>query len=148
MAGRKNGMNADRNPDGTFSEGNPGKPKGTRHRVTRAVAKLMDGQAEAISQKAVDMALEGDTTALRLCLERIAPPKKDALVNFDLPPMKCASDAAESAQAVLRAVSGGDITPLEGAAVMNLVEAYRKTLEASEFEKRIEALETAHETRK
>jgi hypothetical protein len=28
------------------------------------------------------MALEGDTTALRLCLERIAPPRKDAPVCF------------------------------------------------------------------
>ncbi|MCK0102539.1 DUF5681 domain-containing protein [Pseudohalocynthiibacter sp. F2068] len=139
---RKSGTNSDRNPDGTFGEGNPGKPKGTRHRVTRAIEELLEGQSEAITQKAVDLALEGDGPALRLCMERIAPPRKDSPVQFGLPSMKNASDAADAAQAVLQAVSGGDITPLEGAAVMGLVEQYRRTLETTELEARIAALES------
>ena len=48
-------------------------------------------------------------------------------------------------QAVLRAVSEGDLTPLEGAAVMNLVEGFRRVLELSEYEGRIKALERALE---
>ena len=52
-----------------------------------------------------------------------------------------AQDASEAAQAVLRAVSEGEMTPLEGASVMGLVETYRKTLETSELEDRITALE-------
>ena len=131
----------DRNPDGTFSLGNPGRPKGARNRTTRAVEALLEGQSEALTQKAVDMALEGDTTALRLCLERIAPPRKDTPVCFDLPPIYSAVQAAEAAQAVLQAVSSGEITPLEGAAVMGLVEQYRRTLELTEFEERLSALE-------
>ena len=87
------------------------------------------------------MALEGDTTALRLCIERIAPARKDAPVEFDLPPIETAQDAATAAAAVLSEVASGGITPLEGATVMGLLEQYRRTLEASEFEKRIEALE-------
>ena len=130
-----------RNTDGTFAEGNSGKPKGARHLATRAVEDLLEGQAEGLTQKAVDLALEGDTTALRLCLERIAPPRKDTPVQFDLPPMRNAHDAAEAAQAVLQAVSDGDVTPLEGAAVMGLVEQYRRTLELTDLEQRIEALE-------
>ena len=126
---------------GKFASGNPGKPKGARHKVTRAVSELMDGQADAITQKAVDMALEGDTTALRLCLERIAPARKDAPVQFDLPPINDASEAAQAAQAVLQAVSEGNVTPLEGAAVMGLVESYRRTLELTEFEQRLKEVE-------
>ncbi|NOD31809.1 MULTISPECIES: DUF5681 domain-containing protein [Ruegeria] len=141
---RKNGTNTDeRNPDGTFATGNPGKPRGTRNRVTRAVEELLEGQSEAITQKAVELALEGDSTALRLCLERIAPTRKDAPVNFDLPPIKSASDASEAAQAVLQAVSQGDVTPLEGATVMGLIEQYRRVLETTELEKRIAALEAS-----
>ena len=128
---------------GKFASGNPGKPKGARHRVTRGVSELMDGQADAISQKAVDMALGGDTTALRLCLERIAPARKDSPVQFNLPPITDASEAAQAAQAVLRAVSEGEVTPLEGAAVMGLVEAFRRALELSEYDGRLEALERA-----
>jgi hypothetical protein len=83
MSNRKSGRNA----DGTFGPGNCGKPKGTRHKATLAAMALLDGEAESLSRKAVELALQGDTTALRLCLERIAPPRKDAPVTFDLPPL-------------------------------------------------------------
>lgn len=132
-----------RNPDGTFAKGNPGRPKGARLKVTRAVVDLLQGQAEAITQKAVAMALQGDTTALRFCLERIAPARKDAPVEFDLPAMTCARDAAQAAFAILSEVAYGGISPLEGATVMGLVEQYRKTLETSELEARLTKLETA-----
>jgi len=90
----------------------------------------------------VDLALDGDATALRLCLERIAPAKKDAPVQFDLPPMQSAADAAKAAGAVLNAVALGDLTPTEGAHIMQLVETYRRTLETTELEARVAALES------
>lgn len=130
-----------RNTDGTFAEGNPGKPKGTRHVVTRAVENLLQGEAEALTRKAIDMALGGDATAMRLCIERIAPARKDAPVQFSLPKMKTALEAAGAAQSVLAAVAAGEVTPLEGASVMGLIETYRKTLETTELEARITALE-------
>ena len=142
MTDRKNGTNTDdRNPDGTFAAGNSGRPAGARHRITRAVEELLDGEGEAITRKAVDMALDGDTTALRLCLERIAPPRKDTPVQFDLPAVESAQDASRAAQAVLAAVSAGDLTPLEGASVMGLVEGCRRILETEDLERRITALE-------
>ena len=133
--------NSGRNTDGTFGPGNPGKPKGARHRATQAALALLDGEAEALTRQAVTMALCGDTTALRLCLERIAPPRRDAPVTFDLPRMKTARDAATAAGAVLEAVALGDLTPTEGAHIMGLVETYRRTLETSELEARLAALE-------
>ncbi len=132
---------AHRNPDGTFAPGNPGKPPGSRHRTTQAMQALLDGEGEALTRKAVAMALEGDTTALRLCLERVAPVRKDPPVTFDLPPMHTATDAAQAAGAVLAAVAAGELTPAEGAHVMALVETYRRTLETTDLERRIAALE-------
>ncbi|MDM7970700.1 MAG: hypothetical protein QUV10_13880 [Paracoccaceae bacterium] len=132
-----------RNTDGTFGPGNPGKPKGARHKATQAALALLDGEAEALTRQAVTMALGGDTTALRLCLERIAPPRKDAPVNFPLPAMQTAADAAKAAGAVLAAVAEGELTPTEGAHIMALVETYRRTLETSELETRLAALEGA-----
>ena len=120
-ADRNNGASTGaRNPDGTFAPGNPGRPAGARHCTTRAVEELLQGEAAALSRKAVDMALEGDTTALRLCLERVAPARKDAPVSFDLPPLESAQDAAKAAQAILQAVSQGDLTPMEGTGLMGL----------------------------
>jgi len=82
------------------------------------------------------------TTALRLCLERIDPPRRDAPVTFALPPMTTAADAAKGAAAVLAAVAIGDLTPTEGAHVMGLIETYRRTLETCDLEARVVALET------
>ena len=138
MMSRKNG----RNTDGTFAEGNPGKPKGTRHKVTRAVLDLLDGEAEKLTDKAVEMALGGDVTALRLCLERIAPPRKDSPIQFELPTMAGAEDAATAASAVLKSVAEGELTPTEGAHVMALIESYRRTLETTDIEKRLKELES------
>jgi len=132
-----------RNTDGTFGPGNPGKPQGARHRATQAALAMLDGEAIALTRQAVTMALGGDTTALRLCLERIAPPRRDAPVTFALPPMTTAADAAKGAAAVLAAVAIGDLTPAEGAHVMGLIETYRRTLESCDLEARIAALEGA-----
>jgi len=135
---RKNG----RNTDGTFGHGNPGKPQGARHKATQAALALLDGQAEALTQRAVEIALAGDTVALRLCLERIVPPRKKAPVTFALPPMTPAADAANGAAAVLAAVADGDLTPIEAAHIMGLIETYRRTLETRDLEARSVALET------
>jgi hypothetical protein len=130
-----------RDTAGRFASGNAGRPSGARNRTTQAVMALLEGQAEALTQRAVELALGGDTTALRLCLERVAPARKDAPVEFPLPRMTSAHDAAEAAGAVLEAVAMGDLTPTEGAQVMGLVDSYRRTLEVTEMEARVAALE-------
>ena len=66
--------------------GNPtGRPSGSRNATTLALEALLDGQANALTQKAIDLALTGDMAALRLCLDRILPPRKDRPVSFTLP---------------------------------------------------------------
>jgi hypothetical protein len=136
-ADRKNG----RKTDGKFASGNPGRPRGSRHKSTLAIQALLDGEGEALTRKAVNMALAGDTTALRLCLERIAPPRKDGPVRFDLPPMEGAASASAAMGAILAGVASGDLTPSEAGSLAGLVETYRKALETTEFEARLQALE-------
>ncbi len=66
--------------------GNPvGRPAGARNKTTLAMEALLEGEAEAITRKVIDMALTGDTVALRLCLDRLAPARKDRPVLFQLP---------------------------------------------------------------
>ena len=93
------------------------------------------------TQKAINMALEGDTVALRLCMERIAPPAKDKPVSFNLPLMQSAQSACEAAGSVLSAVGEGSLTPLEAARIMGLVDSYRRILELTDLEDRLTALE-------
>jgi Family of unknown function (DUF5681) len=122
--------------------GNPsGRPKGSRNTTTLAVEALLDGEAETLTRKAIDLGKGGDLAALRLCLERIVPPRKDRPVTFEIPPIKDAAEAATAMAAILTAVSAGQITPGEATEVARLVETFIKAFEASELKARIERLE-------
>lgn len=138
---RNNGEKTGKDKLGRFAEGNPGRPRGSRHKVTEAVSALLDGEAERLTRRAIEAALDGDMTALRLCLERIAPARRDTTIQFDLPAIKTVSDTAKAATAILDAVAQGDMTPGEASQVMDLVEACRRALETVDLEARIAALE-------
>lgn len=132
-----------RKANGTFTKGNKvgGSKSGSRHRVTKAIEALLEGEAEGLTRKAVDMALEGDTVALRLCLDRLAPPRKDSLISIRLPKVNGLKDAVEASASVLDAVSEGEITPDEGARVLSLLSAHKALIETCDLEARITALE-------
>ena len=134
-------MKNGRNTAGQFTEGNSGKPKGSRNKATIAIESLLEGQAEALTQTAISKALDGDSMALRLCMDRIAPLPKDNTISFTLPHMENANDASKAAGSVLKAVSIGEITPIEGSRVMGLIDSFRRTLELTVIEHRIQALE-------
>ena len=134
-------MKNGRNTAGQFSAGNPGRPRGSRNKATLAIESPLQGQAEALTQTALTKALEGDNVALRLCMDRIAPPPKDAALTFSMPTMRNAMDASVAAGNVLRAVSEGELTPIEATRVMGLIDSYRRTLELTEIEERLRALE-------
>lgn len=122
--------------------GNPnGRPRGKRNAVTLAVEALMEGEAEELTRAAIDKAKEGDVPALRLCLERLAPARKDAPVNFELPPIETVADAKKASASVLAAVAAGEITPSEGGSVMALLVSHKLIVEATDFEERLAALE-------
>jgi hypothetical protein len=122
--------------------GNPGgKPRGARHRTTLAAEALLDGEAEALTRKVVEMALAGDSTAMRLCLDRILPPRRERPVNFKLPALQSAGDGAGAMAAIASAVASAEITAGEAGELAKLVEAFVRALEASELDQRLRALE-------
>lgn len=106
-----------------------------------AIEALLEGQHEALTQAAINKALEGDTTALRLCLDRLAPPRKDAPISFDLPTIKTVADAVEASSSLLAAVAGGEVTPDEAGRVMALLTAHKVLVETGDMEARLMALE-------
>ena len=137
--------NAGRKQDTRFKPGQSGnragKPKGTRHRATVAIDALLDGEAETLTRKAIAMALAGDTVAMRLCLDRLAPPRRDRPAPFALPKLETAADAKDAAAALVQAVADGDLTPSEAADLSKLLDNFTRVLEATEFQARLEALE-------
>ena len=122
--------------------GNPaGKPKGAKNHATRAAQALIDGKAELVVEKALELALSGDGPILKAILDRLCPPRKDSPIRVELPPMACAADLPRATESVLAAVADGSLTPSEATAVAGLLEAHRRALETSDLAIRIEALE-------
>lgn len=135
-------MTARGTPFGKGQSGNPaGRPRGARNRATTALQAILDGDAEVILRKATEMAQAGDPTALRLCLDRIIPARKDRHVTFDMPAITSRKDLPKATAALLEAVAAGDITPSEAADVAKTVDAHVRALSMAEVYERLEKLE-------
>jgi hypothetical protein len=123
--------------------GNPaGRPKGSRNKATLAVEALLDGEAEEITRKVIELAKKGDLVAIRLCLERIAPPRKDRPVLFALPALGKAEDAANAFAVIVTAVASGQLTPTEAGELSKVVDTYARALLATDLDARVAALES------
>ena len=103
-------VNAGGKRDTRFKAGNPGKPKGTRHRATLIAEALIDGSGELLVKKCVEMALGGDAAAMRLVMERLCPPRRERPVCLAMPNINAASDLIGAAAALTDAVAEGEVT--------------------------------------
>ena len=122
--------------------GNPqGRPKGTRHHATVLAEQMLDQEAEGVVRRLLDMALEGDATALRLVVERLVPPRRERPVVIDLPAIGRTSEAVLAMAKVVAAVAEGEMTPAEGSEMGKLLTAHLRALEMGELAERITALE-------
>jgi hypothetical protein len=108
---------------------------------------LLDGQAEALTRAAIERALAGDSASLRLCLERVVPPKRDRAVSVTLPPLKTLADAVSGLSTITDAISRGDLTPSEAEKVAGLLETFAKIKEVGDIEERVKALEAVLKAR-
>jgi hypothetical protein len=128
-----------------FKKGESGNPRGrklgSRHKATLAGQALLDGEAEALTRKAVELAQAGNVVALKLCLERLIPPRKDRPITLRLPRVVEVGDIAKALETILEAVAEGEITPGEAQAVAGVLDAFRKGLELTDLEARVKALE-------
>ncbi|HEV3332000.1 MAG TPA: DUF5681 domain-containing protein [Bryobacteraceae bacterium] len=124
------------------TSGNPsGRPPGSRNKVTLLMEGLLEGQAEQLTQKAIELGLGGDIQALRLCLERLVPPRKDRPVHFDLPPADNLNDIASALKHILGAISEGKITPQEGEILSRIVDRQANLIATQDLKERVEKLE-------
>jgi hypothetical protein len=92
----------------TFLKGQSGNPKGRRKGALNKrteLAKMLDPHAEGLVAKMIELALQGDVTALRLCIERLIPKasRESTGIEFQKDPSKLKDD-------ILRAALDGRIS--------------------------------------
>ena len=116
-----------------------GRPPGIKDKRTELRA-LLQPHAEKLLKKAVDMALEGDQAALRMCLERLVPTVKATTepVKTDIP---TTGSLAEQGQALFQAAVKGKISSDEASRLMSILASQVRIIEATCLDERIQALE-------
>jgi hypothetical protein len=102
---------------------------------------LIDGQAEAIAAKAVEKALQGDSPMQRALLNTLVPPRRERMVEVELPKIESAADVRKASSAVIAACAAGELSPREASEIMGLISTHRGTIEVAELEARVDALE-------
>jgi len=126
-----------------FEPGNKmgrGRPKGSPNKTNPSQA-LLDEYAEPIMRKCIVLAMQGDRSAMRLCVERISPARHGACIRMNLPPIKIAADVDKAAEKVTQAMGRAKITPTEGVTVMDILEKRSNIIEKVQSDSRLERLE-------
>jgi hypothetical protein len=127
-----------------FEPGNKvgrGRPKGSRNRIVGEAKAILDEYSPHLMRKVVAMAMEGNTQALKLCIERAVPAPRDVGTAINLPQIRSAGDIVTAAQKVTRGVGKGTLSPSAAEKVMNVLESHSRVIESFETEKRVEKLE-------
>lgn len=115
-----------------FQSGQSGNPQGRKagsSNKNSQLVKLLEPHAEAIIQKTVELALLGDSNALRLCLERLIPKATDrAMVKL---PDLSTTPVDQWPSALMQSLAGQEINPSNLTQLMSLLE-YAKQNQAKE----------------
>jgi hypothetical protein len=122
-----------------FAKGNPGRRFGSKNKASLIAASLLEGETEELMRIAIDLAKAGDKDMLKFLLGRVLP--KERAIRLDLPIMDYSSDAVDALSAVTAAVSAGELTPSEGAALGSLIGSCTRASYTYELEAKIDGLE-------
>jgi uncharacterized protein DUF5681 len=108
-----------------------GRPVGSRNKSTLLAQECFDGMVRQITHKTIAMALEGNAVALKLCVERILPRRRDTTVTIEeFPEVRTAADCQVAVAHAIRAAAAGEISPSEAHAFIALVEAQTRVMTA------------------
>ena len=123
--------------------GNPsGRPRGSLNKATLAVQALLDGEAEIIGKKAIELANNGDMAAVKLVMERIIPPVKELPVYVEnMGDITGTQDITATSSQIFKHVCSGNITLSEGKSLMSVLGGVVKSIEIEDIAARLEMLE-------
>jgi hypothetical protein len=125
-----------------FQRGNPGRPPGSKNKVTRMLEELVEGEAEKLVQKAIDKALRGDDVrCLHYLLDRVLPKHRGRPLGLQLPKINSVQDITAVMAAVINGLNNGDLTLEEASPLIAFIENYSRVVIGADVVVRIEKVE-------
>jgi hypothetical protein len=107
-----------RGAEGRFTKGHSGNPQGrrpgSRNKATEVAELLLDSEAETLTRRAVELALDGQLGALRLYLDSIIPPRRQRAQRLGPPPVRGIDDLGGTMAVITTAATEGALTTGEG----------------------------------
>lgn len=144
--GHNSRSNSSSNNDNKFKVGNKfgkGRPQGSRNRVSINSINLIKGEEEALSRRAIEVALNGNTQMLQFCLSRILPPPlKDNVVKLEgMPECRDVESSVDLSSYLLKKLADGSLTPSQASLLSGIIEKHLKCLQINDLEKRLTDIE-------
>ena len=125
-----------------FEHGNPGRPLGSKNKVTRFLEELVENEGETLTRKLIDLAKTGNLRSLLYCMDRLLPQRRGQPINLELPKIEGVQDIAPAMAAVARAASNGTITPEQASQIVGVLNSFGNALIAADFAVRLENVES------
>lgn len=125
-----------------FKKGQSGNPTGRpKDKRTHQLREMLRSDSADLIRKVKQMALEGDSTAMRLCLERVLPPLKTKDEPVTVKGLNGSTSLVEQGQAIVNALAAGELSPGDAATLMQAIANQARIVEVDELERRVAALE-------
>jgi hypothetical protein len=125
-----------------FQKGNPGRPPGSKNKLTRLLEELVERDGENLTRKAIQLGLKGNVPCLQYLLDRIMPKRRGRPLDFQLPKINGVRDIAPAMAAITNGLSNGDLTLEEASEVMGFLESYERAIIRNDHVFRIEDVES------
>jgi hypothetical protein len=128
-----------------FKQGKSGNPAGRpRGRPDKRAQwrKELEKHGNALVAKAVELALDGDSQALKLCIDRAIPAYRPTAepVSFAME----GDTLTSKAESILAAVAAGELDPLTGKSLIDAIGSLVKVTEIDDVHRRLAELEGAN----
>ncbi|HET9318597.1 MAG TPA: hypothetical protein VFO27_02440 [Bryobacteraceae bacterium] len=101
----------------------------------------LESYGDRLIKKLLQLAFQGDPTAMRLCIDRLMPAQRQRALHFKLPSTKTLTGVVAASESVVSGVARGELTPTEGEAVSGMLDGRRRMIETQELDQRLRALE-------
>jgi hypothetical protein len=123
--------------------GGPGRARGLSH--SEKVRILLEPERENLIGRALALTQHEDghvaVNALKTCLERLAPAPRQQPEHVEIPDLVTAVTVGDKAQAILRAVGAGTVSPESGEKLLRMLDVVSRVVKLDELDARLRAVE-------
>lgn len=127
----------ERSDDGRFKKGhsgNPnGRPYGMRNKMSFAIQQVFEKESFAVAEKLVELAKNGDLSAMKLILERVYPTPKNEELHFLLPEINDKNGINKARDEIHASFVCGEITAAEAKEAIDFLDVVKNAKHGLDF---------------